>query len=75
VTLADTSARSIPPTYRALNPALSVECLAEALQRPLERSEAAEAIRALIDSITLTPGEKRGQLDATLHGDLGAILE
>ena len=52
-----------------------VERLVEALQRPQERSEAAEAIRALIERITLTPGPKRGEIVATLHGDLGTILE
>jgi len=52
-----------------------VERLAEALRQPQEREEAAEAIRALIERITLTPGPKRGQIDATLHGDLGTILE
>jgi len=52
-----------------------VERLSEALQRPQERDEAAEAIRALIERITLTPGPKRGEIDATLHGDLGTILE
>jgi site-specific DNA recombinase len=52
-----------------------VERLAEALQRPQERDEAAEAIRALIDRITLTPGPRRGEIAATLHGDLGTILE
>jgi site-specific DNA recombinase len=52
-----------------------VERLAEALRRPQERDEAAEAIRALIERITLTPGPKRGEIAATLHGELGAILE
>ena len=52
-----------------------VERLSEALQRPQERDEAAEAIRGLIERITLTPGPKRGQIDATLQGDLGTILE
>ena len=52
-----------------------MERLAEALQRPQERDEAAEAIRALIDRVTLTPGPRRGEIDATLHGDLGTILE
>ena len=52
-----------------------VERLAEALRRPQERDEAAEAIRALIDHITLTPGPRRGEIAATLHGELGAILE
>jgi site-specific DNA recombinase len=37
--------------------------------------EAADTVRALIDRITLTPGSKRGEIAATLHGDLGTILE
>ncbi len=52
-----------------------VERLWEALRRPHERDEAATAIRDLIERITLTPGPKRGQIDATLHGDLVTILE
>jgi len=52
-----------------------VERLAEALQRPQERDEAAESIRGLIECITLVPGEKKGTIAATLHGELGTILE
>ena len=52
-----------------------VERLSDALQNPQESNEAAAAIRGLIERITLTPGPKRGQIDATLHGDLGTILE
>lgn len=52
-----------------------VERLAEALNNPAERDEAADAIRGLIERVTLTPGPKRGVLDATLHGEFGAILE
>ena len=52
-----------------------VERLWEALRRPQERDQAAAAIRDLIERITLTPGPKRGQIDATLHGEVGAILE
>ncbi len=33
------------------------------------------AIRGLIERIVLTPGEKRGQMDAVLHGERGTILE
>ena len=51
-----------------------VERLAEALQRPQERDEAADAIRALIDRITLTLGPRRGEIAATLHGDHRPIL-
>ena len=30
---------------------------------------------ALSERITLTPGPGRGQIDATLHGDLGTVLD
>ena len=49
--------------------------LAEALNRPDERDEAADAIRGLIDRVTLMPGAKRGEVHATLHGEFGAILD
>ena len=49
--------------------------LADALDNPGERDEAASAIRGLIDRIVLTPGARRGEMGAALHGDLGAILE
>ena len=42
-----------------------VERLAEALHQPEERDEAADAIRALIERVTLTPAARRGQGDAT----------
>jgi site-specific DNA recombinase len=34
----------------------------------------AEAIRALLGKITPRSGPNRGEIDATLHGDLGTIL-
>ena len=52
-----------------------VERLAEALADPRDRDEAADAIRGLIERIVLTPGAKRGEMNAALHGDLGTILE
>ena len=52
-----------------------VERLSEALHQPEERDEAADAIRALIGRVTLIPAARRGQVDATLHGEFGAILE
>ena len=55
--------------------ARKVARLAEALSHPDERDEAADAIRGLIEKITLSPGAKRGCIDALLHGDLGTILE
>ncbi|WP_309085774.1 recombinase family protein [Chelativorans sp.] len=51
-----------------------VERLAAALQHPEDQLEAAEAIRALIERVTLIPGAKRGEMEITLHGELGAIL-
>jgi hypothetical protein len=36
---------------------------------------ALQAISALIERINLMPGPKRGEIAATLHGDLGMILE
>ena len=51
-----------------------VERLVAALNEPKDRSEAAEAIRGLIEKIALRPGPARGEIDATLHGDLGTIL-
>ena len=49
--------------------------LADALKRPDERIEAANAIRGLIERIVFTPGEKWGEVNATLHGDLATIVE
>ena len=46
--------------------------LAEALDVPADRAEAAEAIRGLIERIVLTPGAKWGHMDATLHGATSA---
>jgi len=51
-----------------------VERLAEALAYPDDRREAADALRSVIGGITLRPGPERGELHATLHGDLGTIL-
>ena len=49
--------------------------LTEALNRSEERTEAAEALRALIEKIVLTPGLERGEILATLQGELRTILE
>jgi hypothetical protein len=51
-----------------------VERLEEALSDPTIRPEAADALRTLIDRIVLYPGERRGEVRAELHGELGAIL-
>ena len=49
--------------------------LTEALNRAEERPEAAEALRLLIEKIVLTPGPTRGEIFATLHGELSTILD
>ena len=54
--------------------AKKVAKLTQALNRPAVRQEAAEALRMLIEKIVLTPGQKRGEIDATLYGELGQIL-
>ncbi|MDP3600888.1 MAG: recombinase family protein [Bosea sp. (in: a-proteobacteria)] len=55
--------------------AQKVARLTEALNHPDVRVEAAEALRMLIDKIVLTPGPQRGEVFATLHGELATILE
>ena len=49
--------------------------LAAVLRKPEERDAAASALRGLIERILLTPGTKRSDLEITLRGDLGTILE
>ncbi len=48
--------------------------LTEALEDPETRLEAASDIRALIGKVVLSPGDKRGEVHAVLHGDLMGIL-
>ena len=61
---------NIAELYRA-----KVICLAETLTEPESDGEAREDIRALVGEVVLTPGEKRGQIDAMLRGELMAILD
>lgn len=67
-----------PAPQPVLHPNLSrlyhskVSDLANALNEPDVRSEAAEALRALIDKVVLTPSEDGYDID--LHGDLAGIL-
>jgi hypothetical protein len=49
--------------------------LADALNHPEDRHEAADALRGLIERIVLTPGPKPRQLGAVLHGELGSIVK
>jgi hypothetical protein len=52
-----------------------VERLAETLNDPETRQEAADAIRSLIGKVVLHPGDKHGEVHATLHGELMGILD
>ena len=54
--------------------AKKVSDLTKALNRKEEQQEAAETLRGLIEKISLTPGPERGEIYATLHGELGTIL-
>lgn len=47
---------------------------AEALRKPEDRDVADSAIRGLIERIALSDGEKNGDIQITLCGDLGTIL-
>jgi site-specific DNA recombinase len=52
-----------------------VQQLGVALADPTTAQEATSAIRSLIDEIVLTPGDKRGEVQATLRGELMSILD
>jgi site-specific DNA recombinase len=49
--------------------------LTEALADPEPHSEAADAVRSLVGEAVLTPGEKRGAMQAVLRGELMGILD
>ena len=52
-----------------------VERLSEALSQPEERDEAAQALRALIREIILTPGPNRGEIFAELRSEFETVLQ
>ena len=52
-----------------------VQHLSVALADPTTAQEATAAIRSLIGEIVLTPGDKRGEVHATLRGELMSILD
>ncbi len=52
-----------------------VAALMETLKDPNTRLDASSDIRSLVGRIVLHPGEKRGEVHATLHGSLIGILE
>ena len=72
---------TIAPPLPDVNPNIAeiyrrkVERLADALSDPQARQEASMALRSLIGDIVLTPGPKRGEIQATLRGELMSILE
>src|SRR3546814_7032510 len=49
--------------------------LSEALADPELHDQAAEAFRALVDEVVLEPGDKRGEVNATLRGEVMKILD
>jgi site-specific DNA recombinase len=49
--------------------------LAETLNDPVDRAQAAQAIRSLIERVVLSPDPDSGEIKATLEGELGTILE
>jgi site-specific DNA recombinase len=61
---------NIAELYRA-----KVIRLVETLTDPESNGEAREDIRSLVGEVVLTPGEKRGQINAILRGELMAILD
>lgn len=52
-----------------------VATFTKALDDPDGGREAAEALRSLIGDVVLTPGEKRGEVNAELRGELMGILD
>ena len=52
-----------------------IERLTETLASPEVTPDAGEAIRSLVERVTLLPGAQRGEMQATLHGDLATIVE
>lgn len=73
--------RDAPPDLPDVNPNVAeiyrarVRTLAEAVGEPDGDPEAAGAIRSLVGEVVVTPGQKRGQVDALLRGELMAILD
>jgi site-specific DNA recombinase len=73
--------RDTPPDLPDVNPNIAevyrrkIDRLADALADSRARPEAATAIRSLIGNVVLMPGERRGEVNATLRGELLAILD
>jgi DNA invertase Pin-like site-specific DNA recombinase len=73
--------RAAPPDLPDVNPNVAevyrrrVARLADALADDETSHEAVAALRSLIGDVVLTPGERRGEVQATLRGELMAILD
>ena len=61
---------NLPALYRR-----RVEALEEALRDEATALLAAEALRSLIDTIVVHPGERRGEVSLSLRGDLAAFMQ
>jgi len=70
-----------PPAIPDMHPGIAdiyrrrVARLADTLADPETRLEAAAAVRSIVGRIVLNPGKKRGEVLATLHGELMGILD
>ena len=60
---------NLPELYRR-----KVEALEEALGNPAAQAAAVEALRSLIDAISVNPGGRRGEVHVELRGDLAAFM-
>jgi site-specific DNA recombinase len=65
-----TSTPNVAEPYRR-----KVKRLAEALTEDPSSQEAAIALQSLIGEVVLTPGKKRGEVNATPRGELMGILD
>ena len=76
-----TRMETVEPVLPDVNPNIAeiyrrkVACLTDGHVELETNMEAAMAIRSLIGEVVLNPGEKRGEVHATLRGELMAILE
>ena len=72
---------TVEPVLPDVNPNIAevyrrkVACLTDGLVDLGTNMEAAMAIRSLIGEVVLNPGDKRGEVHATLRGELMAILD
>ncbi len=60
---------NLPEVYRR-----RVEGLEEALGQPEMLTGVAEVLRLLINAVEVFPGERRGEVEVSLRGDLAAFL-